>query len=40
MEIQLDDLNGPEIRALIGEHLANMAETSLRKAFTLLIWRV
>lgn len=28
LEIQLDDLDGPEIRALIGEHLANMAETS------------
>ncbi|RRJ66615.1 GNAT family N-acetyltransferase [Paenibacillus oralis] len=28
MEIKLDDLNGLEIKALIGEHLANMAETS------------
>ncbi|MGG6311641.1 GNAT family N-acetyltransferase [Paenibacillus macerans] len=28
MEIRLDDLSGPEIAALIGEHLANMAENS------------
>ncbi|MDU2242449.1 MAG: GNAT family N-acetyltransferase [Paenibacillus sp.] len=28
LTIKLDDLSGPEIRAFIGEHLANMAETS------------
>ncbi|GIP48766.1 putative N-acetyltransferase YsnE [compost metagenome] len=28
LTIKLDDLSGPEIAALIGEHLANMAENS------------
>lgn len=28
LTIKLDDLSGPEIRAFIGEHLANMAENS------------
>ncbi|MGK9252350.1 GNAT family N-acetyltransferase [Paenibacillus humicus] len=28
MRIMLDDLNGPDVRALIGEHLRGMAENS------------
>ena len=28
MEIRIDDLNGPEIRALLQEHLANMRQIS------------
>ncbi|MHB8494911.1 MAG: GNAT family N-acetyltransferase [Casimicrobiaceae bacterium] len=28
MDIRLDDLSGPEVRALLAEHLANMAQLS------------